>query len=798
MGRKYLALCLVVVMLLSMFSITSIADTGSTWTTNFSGTSQNNNVDYTDLNSVYFKTNGLSYTPMYVRVVSNGNTVVLRTDGVPETLLDHSSTATENNYHLVDFLNPIDFPNIRGGVPYHVEIADNLQFTNAKSDMFKIVEDSSLLLTKAVAETSVGLGETVHYTLTITNNGNMDLTGIIVHDPMMGADKTISLVAGASTIITYEYGIKAGDLPAVETTRNLDNTAMATVGSLTVSDTKSVAVTNPAVPGLTLDKSAVETEVTYPGTIHYKLVVKNTGNVTLTNILVTDTMWDAADTISSLAAGESKVYNYTYTVKSIDLPDPGKTGSIVNASTASEKTYGLSDEDSVAVGVSNEAKSSINVTKSANKADGYVGDIVTYTVVVKNTGNVQLDNVTLTDSLKAPVQSIGTLLPNEEKTWVYDLALASDTSGMNVNTVTAAGFYLPVEGQPVPVMDTAMESVKLNTLANVEIQKWVIPVGHQNFSYETSSLMIVPVISLGGYEFTLTGTGYLQTRTTDGTGNAAFSGLRDGTYVLTETPVAGYTNSLPPAGLTLHVDKDGGVWTGEGDEKSYLDGALSVWNYETENPLLTIDKQVSDAAPLVGSNITYTIVLKNEGNLTMSGIVLEDSRKGPLTLPVTLLAPGESTSVSYSETITSAAQIVNVATAAGFYYSEVKYGPISDSVTVNPRTPIQTPIPVTPVTTTVTPVTTTVTPVTTTVTTSVTTPEQTPVLTPVPTLAPAPEVVLTPEPLPEAVPVVIVDTPNEVSQAAPTLPKTGGLPLMSLIFMGSGLVGGGLFIRKRK
>ena len=124
-----------------------------------------------------------------------------------------------------------------------------------------------------------------------------------------------------------------------------------------------------AAPGLSVDKS-IETvngrdytggRVSVGDTIGYSIVVKNTGNTTLTNVTVSDTLWTAGQTItvdgstasvnedgnyviSTLNAGDSVTITYTYKVV---RSDGGKT--LSNTATAKDEngTTGEATEEVV-------------------------------------------------------------------------------------------------------------------------------------------------------------------------------------------------------------------------------------------------------------------------------------------------------------------------------------------------------------------------------------------------------------------------------------------------------------------
>jgi uncharacterized repeat protein (TIGR01451 family) len=113
------------------------------------------------------------------------------------------------------------------------------------------------------------------------------------------------------------------------------NTASATgyFGNTPYTDTDDNTVTVTTGPsGITLTKTSTPTNVTTAGqVITYTLVAQNTGNVTLTNVVVTDPM---LPTLScgpvTLAPGASATCTQTYTVTQADI----NAGSIYNTASA--------------------------------------------------------------------------------------------------------------------------------------------------------------------------------------------------------------------------------------------------------------------------------------------------------------------------------------------------------------------------------------------------------------------------------------------------------------------------------
>ena len=216
---------------------------------------------------------------------------------------------------------------------------------------------------KAADKATAKVGDTITYTLNVTNTGNVDLTDVAVKEkteaaPFTGkgeiqnattdgnvsfADNSWvikSLAVGQTQSIVFTYVVTADDDNTV-----LHNVATATIPSndpTNHDDTEKTVPSNPVdVPVGAIDKSisivkSADHSSAYIGdSIVYTLSVKNTGNVNLSNIKVTDTSngsgkfvaidgigytsaGDYSWTIPSLAVGETVNIDYSYIVSAND------------------------------------------------------------------------------------------------------------------------------------------------------------------------------------------------------------------------------------------------------------------------------------------------------------------------------------------------------------------------------------------------------------------------------------------------------------------------------------------------
>ncbi len=148
------------------------------------------------------------------------------------------------------------------------------------------------------------VGDTINYVFTVTNTGKVALSNIVVTDA--DPDVTIvgspieSLAPGAvdNTTVTGSYTLTQADIDA----GTFDNTATATGDCPQAEDcvTDDDDDRQPLVagPAIMLDKvGTLNDDDGTPGisagdTIDYAFTVTNTGNVTLTNVTVTDPLID--------------------------------------------------------------------------------------------------------------------------------------------------------------------------------------------------------------------------------------------------------------------------------------------------------------------------------------------------------------------------------------------------------------------------------------------------------------------------------------------------------------------------
>ncbi len=218
----------------------------------------------------------------------------------------------------------------------------------------------------------VKLNETIHYTVTVTNNGNVTIENVTVDDELTDNHwKAGTLKPGESKTFDTQYTVKAEDIAKgkvvnVATADGRDSTG----DKPDVTPGEVINETEKSQPHLTLTKTTTSTPQNKDGytkgeTITYRIKAENDGNVELRDIKVEDPLTKDIWSIESLQPGESKTWTTSYIVTEADQVK----GSVVNDVTASAKTSTGDDPVIVPGHTSDKVLTPAKVTKETKNND---------------------------------------------------------------------------------------------------------------------------------------------------------------------------------------------------------------------------------------------------------------------------------------------------------------------------------------------------------------------------------------------------------------------------------------------
>lgn len=391
--------------------------------------------------------------------------------------------------------------------------------------------DPSLELTKTADTATFELGDTITYTFTAENTGNVTLTDVSIIDPLPGlssldynwsdASAEGVLAPGDTVTATATYTATQADVD-----RGFVRNAATAEGTPPGADPEDPPTTSPPAEELvdgpdrdatiSLIKSGVLSNDEQ--TVTYTFVSTNTGNVTLTDVKIADPMldseylaiedsaWPLGNPVGTLLPGESVTTTADYDVQQSDR----NAGSIVNLAdtvgtppnvfdpadpdgpgTPADK---VTDEDPEIIPLT--AFAALTLVKEGELLGGdpsQLGDLVEYTFTITNTGNVTLHDVTVTDDMLANANpavaivipdsawpdpdAIGTLQPTESVTGSASYPVTQqDIDNGQVDNVAVATGVSPLDdpqnpGTPWAPSDDDEAEVPLNAAPALSLEK---------------------------------------------------------------------------------------------------------------------------------------------------------------------------------------------------------------------------------------------------------------------------------------------------------------------------------------
>ena len=520
-----------------------------------------------------------------------------------------------------------------------------------------------LAVTKTAVPSSYStVGETITYSIVVSNTGNVAITGIVVADPLTGLSATLpSLAAGASHTYTQTYTITQADIDAGSVV-NVASASGSDQDGDPVGDTDDETVTAEQHPAVAIEKNAVQASYDASGDVlSYTFTVTNTGNVTLTNVIVTDPQATVTGGPITLAPGrsDSTTFTATYVVTQSDL----NAGAFTNTATATGAPPtgpAVGDTDSVTVPAVT-APSLALVKNAVQSFYDSVGDVLAYTFTVTNTGNVTLTNVIVTDPQATVTGGPITLAPGQSDSTTFTAAYVVTQSDLNAgaftNTATATG--APPSGPAVGDTDSA--TVPAAAGPSLALVKNAV-----QSSYDSVGDVLA-------YTFTVTNTGNVtltnvmvtdpQATVTGGpitlapgqSSSTAFTA----TYTVKQSDVdaGAFTNTAtatgaPPSGPTV------------GDTDSVTVPSVAIAS------IRLVKTALEPTYTLVGDVLHYTFTVTNTGSVTLANVTVTDPQATVAGGPITL-APGatDSTTFTAAHTVTQAdldaSSFTNTATAVG-------------------------------------------------------------------------------------------------------------------------------------
>lgn len=604
---------------------------------------------------------------------------------------------------------------------------------DVEKEVTQIMRGDTGITNNVGEDNKLKVGDVITYKVTVSNKGNTTLTDLTVTDTFngsaqpengknnqfalnwepkedggwLGSFKFGKFEAGSSSYTTYNYTVTEADMG-----KTITNT-VSVVDENGVKDEDKDTPQYPvekAEPRVTVDKTytAMRGDEQVPDgenlqvgdKITYQITVENTGNVTLKKLIVTDTFTGAGElenftmdpdagtkykwTISDLAVGKDWTVTYTYTVIEADL---GNT--ITNTAVVSGDADGK-DDDPPTLPVEDESDAvafdkkltqikrgnqTISAADISNDTMLQAGDVLTYTITVKNTGNVTVNDLTISDTFNGTGDqpqggfnwtgkagawtgnvAVGPLPAGQTTTYEYTYTVVDTDKGATLKNEATLRIDEEYAGSVVNENVVADPSVTVDKTYTVMRDGKTVEVSNDNPLKVGDAITYTITVTndgnialenltvtdnLNGKGEQPTGESITWTKDEEGwNGQAEIASMDVGqiftftyTYTVAEADLG--SDNQPGSIKNTAVVNGGGLPEGgsEGETNTPVEPAGTVVVFDKKLTQIergdeTITDIDSNTALEVGDTLTYTITVTNNGNYTLTDLDIIDTFNG--------------------------------------------------------------------------------------------------------------------------------------------------------------------------
>ena len=519
---------------------------------------------------------------------------------------------------------------------------------NVDDASITVADAADLEISKSVNNTNPNYGDYIRWILTVKNNGPDAATGVVVNDVIPSGlivkSTTGDYSNGMWTIGTLNAGqsVNLEIVTLVNTTDDVINTAGVNGNEYDynmANNNASKAINVENAVDLAISKVVNVSAPNYGDSVVWILTVVNKGPDAATGVNVSDVLPEGLIyqfstpsvgiyangvwTISNLASGQTATLNIISKV--------AKTGTIKNVASVSSNEYDIdksNNRDDASITVPNAAD--LEVIKDVNNTAPNYGDVVTWTVTVKNNGPDAANGIVLYDVLPAGLVLKSTTGNYVDGSWViaslivgesrsFEITTLVNKTGTITNQISAHGR----EYDPNPENNNASKVIDVAKAADLSINK---AVNESAPNYGDVIIWTLTVVNKGPDAATgvnvndVLPEGLIYQSYTSSVGSYAngiwnirdlASGQRATLNIISKVAKTGtIENVASVSGNEYDIDES----NNRDDESVNVAKATD----------LSVSKDVDNTAPNYGDVVRWTITVKNNGPDAATGVNVSD------------------------------------------------------------------------------------------------------------------------------------------------------------------------------
>ncbi|MGL6104787.1 DUF7507 domain-containing protein, partial [Romboutsia sp.] len=580
---------------------------------------------------------------------------------------------------------------------------------------------------KSVSPKFAVIGDTLTYTIGMKNTGNTAANNVFFSDtiptgttfvpnsvtlnavPQPGTNPNPpssipvgTINAGASSTVTFQVVVNTipvtGTIPNDSTVKftftkdpGIPNGANGSGNTNRVNTGINQAIIGgPTIPNNSFVKLADKAYADIGDFVTYTILAKNTGNTAANNVVVTDAIPNGAVyesgtltvdgvanpsnpnigiSIGTINSGQTKTIVFKVKVVAIPIPDP--------MSNIARVTYQYTVDPSipngaVGTGITAPVDTKVNhgvilpqdAVKTSNRVQTTEGDVITYTITAKNTGNVQIDNVIVLDTIIAPTTfvngsvlvngvsdpganpntgiNVGIIGVNQTSTVTFDVKTTATIPSNVVNKASINYKYVVDPAQPEKSASTPTNTITIpNLYHNIVATKSSDRVGA---IVGNSIVYTVTLVNDGQIDLTnvvvkdllnpsLQYTNNLTINGVPTVGDITF-GVNIGPILVGQIVVVKFTAqvlSVPVGGDLTNQSTVDYQYTLPGAPTESASDVSNVNHVKIYQPSIVFNKVSNKISVKVGDTFNYTVTATNNGDIAITNAVVKD------TLPASII-----------------------------------------------------------------------------------------------------------------------------------------------------------------